>query len=868
MRGLEAKRSIYMSDAVVLAPLAVLEAMAKAAQKMPRAKAAMELIYRLPGEGSSGRPEHEQARWRVATWQRGWSKELIKGLEAFYAHSKHSPSSTAQSTWESMTLPALLTSNLRARTSAIRADGIKVAGSLFFERLVSHGRVRAKYAQIEGGMTLAGALLRSTEALMPTFDRLSYAASPAAKAIGRYREQTYGPLVDPEDAADTGKVARGADIFALDLREARIAGDVRIGVADDKVPKGPAWKTRIDGKIAFDQAKLDGKLRMEGVNFGWSQRLSEPTTSAAKYTKQIGKEVDVRKERLARGNEHQISARGLTTSDTVDLCGCRNLKGADFSNAAIGGDLLFFRDSAHPALPNPSNAAPENDMKDRSMLVLEDPALGLSGASIHLDGATIGGDLRLLFDPAPAQGPRIRAQRVTVSGLLSIMPSSEGRPVLLDAENHREVLEKIRTDRQAHREWAAERHGPNKMKVWDERMSVWKRDMPGVDLANANATLLDFPSAAWPRAGRLVISGFNYQRALPHGPLAPHRFEDDRSTYSKVKRRERFWISWAITFAVLAGAVLLAWLFLDPKASIFFGSYPMLALLFAAACAYIAVPRLTSPRSLNIVPMAIEWLELQPPEVNAYRTRLSLEYWPREFWQGLFRLLRIERLLLWFERLLPNKRPDLGNLFRSLEAYTIAADALRREGRWISANLVEQERFRVRNWQLLWRTHFLQKSSFKVADWLTEYGYNYARVAFLSALAIVLATMTTEKAYKCGAITPKDYTVIGVVAPAAQVEPPPKLECPGSPPKGQEDVDEVMFAIDTVLPVTGVAESADWEVNKDTSALGGWACEWARSIVSYNRLLAIFHVSGILLAGILLLGLSTRFGQWLSHYGD
>ncbi len=860
MRGLEAKRSLYMSDAVVLCPLAVLEALAKLAVLPASRDPQGDPDYHLPGQGSHSRSRNPSDKWGERTWGRGWQQEITRTLNTMTLRFPG---------WKRLTLHALLTSNLRARTSAIRGDGIKIEGSVFMERLCSHGRVRMKYAQIAGGLTLAGARLRSTEALMPTFDQLAYAPgdNKVAHNIAAYRRQTYNDLVDPEDAADSGKVARGADIYALDLRESRIAGDVRIGITEADVPDEAGWNTQIDGGVAFDQAHFDGALRLERVKFRWSLRLlklkdGEAIANKAAYRSFFKRARKALKSELWANRIHQLTARGLTTADSVSLCGSRSLKGADFSNATIGGELLFFRDSAHPDKKKEGNDATADVTKDRTRLKLEDPASGLSGASIRLEGTTIGGDLRLLFDPGPTQGPRIRAQRVTVSGLLSIMPPGEHVP--LDAKSHCEVLEKIRSDRQKHRAWAAERRrvwAEQKVleiqKVWDEKISVWKRDMPGIDFTNATATLLEFPSSAWPRAGRLIISGFSYQRALPHGPLAPHRLADDKNLNSKTKKREAFWTGCAIAFGVLGLVVVpLMGMYFDPKTPILFSSYLMLALLFAAASLYILVPRMTSPQSLNIAPMAIEWLQLQPLEVNAYRTRHSL---------GSLIWHPIGSVSGWV-------KPGLGNLFRSLEPYSIAADALRREGRWISANLVEQERFRVRNWQLSWRTHFLQKLSFKVADWMTEYGYNYARMLFATALVVILAGMTVEKAEDCGAIVPKVHKV-NLLPPLTAPSRPDRMFCPtlrdGAKKVAEEsNLDVMLFAVDTVVPIADLGEVADWEVSKEITALGPWSPDLIRKHVTYARLLGICHVLGLVLAGILLLGLSTRFGHWLSRYAD
>lgn len=853
MRGLEAKRSLYMSDAVVLCPLAVLEALAKGATSSQQSPSESD-IYELPGTYQSGldpngkaekRSRQHIADWRDATWRRAWAFECLSATAGF---------GSGRNRWKSSTLHALLTSNLRARTSAIRGDGIKIEGSVFMERLCSHGRLRMKYAQIAGGLTLAGSRLRSTEALMPTFDRLAYAhaTNTVAHDIAAYREKTYKDLVDPEDQ-NSGKLARGADIFALDLRESHIAGDVRIGVNEDDVADAAGWNTQIDGVVAFDQAHFDGALRLERVQFGWSLRLLKlaPGATIASERHYRAFETEARKTlegELKANRKHQISARGLTAADTVALCGSRGLKGADFSNAELGGDLLFWAKWAHPHEDENDGSSP----KVRTKLTLEAPATNLGGAAIDLSGTTIAGDLFLIFDPAPGQGPWLQAERVTVGGLLSLMPPpSRDRVVFVDAERHRRLVNQARTDRQEHRRWAA--LGPLE---WAREMSTWKREKPGIDLAHASATLLEFPSGAWPLAGRLLISGFTYQRALPQGPLGPHRLADQTTLSSKAKERDWFWVGAAILLFFLGSAMIGLAARIGEQPDLSLKSFAGLSALFFAAMLYVLLPRFARPNSVHIIPMAIEWLELQPPERNSYRTLLSLGSWFRYHF-GSYRGEVV---------------PELGNLFRSLEPYTIAADALRREGRWISANLVEQERFRIRNWQLSWRTHFLQKSSFKIADGMTEYGYNYARMLFGTALVVILAAMTVEKAEDCGAIVPKVQKV-NLLPPLAARPDPDSMLCPNVKDKAQSvaeepNLDVMLFAADTVLPIADLGEVADWEVSRQMTALGPWAPDELRKHVTYARLLGIFHVLGLLLAGVLLLGLSTRFGQWLSRYGD
>lgn len=852
MRGLEAKRSIYMSDAVVLCPLAVLEAMAKGMENRPIVAPA-DKIYDLPGTGKHKR-SRDMRRWRKATWARGWSTEQEAAFESF---------SLQNAKWKSSTLHALLTSNLRARTNAIRADGIKIAGSMFMERLSCHGRMRMKYAQIEGGVTLAGARLRSTEALMETFDKLAY-GSAEARQIHDYRQNTYNPLVDPEDRG-SGKPARGADIFALDMRETRIKGDVRIGITDAKVPEEAGWSTTIDGSVAFDQAGFDGKLLVERVKFTWSVRLEREATSLADYQDALKAVEDARTEKLKENSEHQLSARGLRTADTINLCGSKDLKGADFSNATIGGDLLFWADWEHPQTQGPPVSFPSSFC---DALRLQQPAQGLDGAVINLAGAQIAGDLRLLFDPKERPqagstaeiwlGPSIKAERVAVKGVLSIMPPETD--VLVDAASYCAVVDRAQSDKLEQRTWAAKGK-----EEWQAEIEKRGRSLPVIDLSNAAATLLEFPPAAWPRTGQLMISGFSYQRAQPQGPLGPHPSGDDLMVPNHIKKRAKFWrsiayILIAVFLIAMANIMLVFFNIIGGSLDHVTDSYFSLLGLFLLTAIYILIPLGKRPYSMHVVPMAMTWLDLQPAERNPYRTKYLLMSW-------------IKSLIKWcISWCFGPGKPEYGNIFQSLEPYSIAADALRREGRWVSANLVEQERSRVRNGQLSWRIHLLQKFAFTLSDWATEYGYNYARLLFCTALAIILTATTVEKAEDCGAIVPKVQKV-NLLPPLAARPDPDSMLCPMVKDKAQTvaeepNLDVMLFAADTVLPIADLGEVADWEVSRQMTALGPWAPDEMRKHVTYARLLGLFHVLGLLLAGVLLLGLSTRFGQWLSRYAD
>ena len=851
MRGLVALRSIYLSDAVLLSPLGVLEALAYKATKGSDANS--DEIYKLPGLDANDETQNRQRDVNEETWKRGWKAELIKFCRTFATPANVSTQTEVN---ERTAFNALMVTHLRARTSALRADGMQVGGSIYMERSVFHGRVRLKYVQVKGGLTLAGAKLRSTEAMIGIFDSHAYddvSNAPEIATLCAYRKKTYEKLVEPQDR-QTGRVARGADIFALDLRESRFEGDVRIGIYESSRTHHDSWDTQIDGVVTCDQAVFDGKLRMERVKFRWTVRVPElskevlPTERP--YAHAYTEEEDRLKLAWKEGKAYQLSARGLTTADSVSLTGVKRLKGADFSNATIGGDLLFWADWEHPD----AQGKPERDR-----IKLKEPASDLGGATINIAGATLDGDVRLLFEPAAKtepeanNGPSIQAERVTIKGLLSIMPP--GSLLSISAGTYQTIVDDAADDRTEIRQWA----GEGQVK-WRDKMDARAKQLPMINLSNAQATLFESPPAAWPKSGQLLVSGFVYQRAMPIGPLGPPPTGKDGETPRHFKTRSQEW--WAITVVLLvaAGAVW-GW---RPQLQFDQGAtWPAVDLLFwllVVAAIYILIPFI-GPRSSRTVPMAHAWLGLQLPERNPYRTRYSLRAWAMTAVANLFKV-----------GLSGPKTEGLGNIFFSLEPYTTAADALRREGRWISANLVEQERFRVRNWQLSGRLHLLQKIAFKVAQLVTGYGYNYARLAFLTSLCIVVTAMVAEHANYNGAISAK----ITKVNPVPDVKSMSAFTQPSDGAEYAEDCgkkhqiiktngfDAALFAIDTVLPLIELAEVSEWEVAKQCRPppLG------RDSIVTYARLFGVLHALGIILIGILLLGLSTRFGSWLGRYGD
>lgn len=846
MRGLTTKRSIYLNEARVFSPLAVLERLFQNAARISPALAID------PGGSKSSHYVTEVAKLRS------------KNATIF---ERKAPAGEAV---KQCALALFLCDNLRVRTSAVRADGIRVGGSIFAKDMECRGRLRMKYAHVAGGLSMQGSRFGSAEVQRRTFDAWTVDAENR-KANDHYnlRLDTYNTLVKKDDLA-FDRLALGSDDYALDLSESEFGGSVRLGLFKRDMERDEGRHTSIDGTVAIKRARIGGELVFGRTSFVWTMRV--PLTGANSNESYENREIDAKKERDAkanRGHLHAVRAQGITTGDDVSFLDSTGLIGADFRNATIGGNLSFFDE----LLPTDSDA----------FLAVTHASGGLRGR-ISIEGARIAGDCKLIFDPK--EGPTIDAEKATIqrslqiasppvlieasTALAKVEPSLAGQAVIpFSARDFIEATKISNDDWEDARNEAA--RTPAEWKKYESR----RRTLPKIDLGNARSTLIQHPFSAWPRAGRLQISGFRYERALAYGPLGPHPFS--RQPLSEIRIRNR---DLAITGFMFFAAVccLYAGMYYERFSHFYLGRTEIMLMgILIASWTFVRFISWTRPNYDNTKPMAIEYLKRQKIVKNAYRTRLSLS--------RIFHYFIMHEILGQYDVKLR------GHIYNSLEPYQIAANALREEGRWTSANIVEQTRQDERISHLSWRNNPFHKALFHAIGMINDFGFSISRPIFIMLLTICLGSMLAYNANAYGAIQPKIFRVDGQVSSLPGLVGVPDLDKwddrmlvrrmmstalviehvqvslmmrPLPAPNPSRGFSPLLFAVDKVVPVLDLGQDQDWEVDKAMP----FTDFWPLSVLSYSFVFAILKTIGLTIVTLLFIALSTRVGSIFGRYKE
>lgn len=812
MRGLKAKRSLFLDDATILSPLAILEAMlAEALRPVKRGK-----NDTAPPPGFSCSASQRDA---PNIEQSPWSSRFTDFAKVPGKLEKEWPEK-----WNEASLHVLLIDSLRLRTSALRADGLHIGGSVFAKGLQAHGRLRLKYGRIEGGLTLTGAVLRSAEALRRPFDENTESRKSAVKALQKYRKFGYDRLVPPDISTVDG-IGPGADDYALDLREAWLGGALRVGARTVELEK-LFPPTSIDGVVNIDQVCVGGKIIFDNVKFTWTHRVKLSNSPNETFEIRYNRSKQEFIADINEGRKCAFEARSLKASDSLNFLSCRGLQGVNLSNANIEGDLLFF-----------DKLDPERPTADGQALTVIGMAHGLSGR-VKLQGAKVAGDCRLLFDDT--EGPFIEAERVEVDGALSIAPHNHQR--MQNGASWKAYVARI--DAGSSERTTLRTKASISATAWDEALND-RKEFPLIDLANARASFLDHPFAAWPRAGRLLITGFRYTRALEWGPLAPHT--GGRQEPLPLRWREHRKKAARFTYTLIAVIVMLL------AIVAFGGSWGkvetlILVVVLAAAVVYRLVGRYVTPATDINRPMAIAWLDLQPMARNAYRTKRRVSSYLRAGPAVILHKLT--------GRWPPDPSLQRGNTLHSLEPYLTAATALRAEGRWISANLVELRRLSVRTEQLSWRGQLLQKLLFNLISGLTNYGFSLTRPVFAVVILVALGAMVARHADESNCVSKKEYSVEGIGNSSKSSN----MAC-----KNNKAIDKgfrpLRYAVDNIVPVLNLNEGGEWEIEKT-------AKPFDHMDLTYEDIFGILHILGLMFVTFLLLGLSTRFGLVFNRYND
>ncbi len=804
MRGLKTQRSIFMNEAHLVSPLGVLEAIL-----LEQAQDIGTLQNRPVGQTHPVRPNKPGYR------------ELCQVLsDRAQGHKFRTFIGGGHQLWQRSCLDTLLRDGMKVRTSALRADGVTVSGSIFARNIYCVGRFRTKYSRISGSLSLEGASLSSAESQRDNFDRCRNEDDPKLKKIWEYRLENYYAIVNSEDIRND-EVAIGSDDFALDLRESHIGGALRIGTSPEKRVGASGGSTHVDGIINLSGTAVEGEIFFNLTEFKWTCRLREQIyESHGKSYLDARKKCDEdRDERVANGEIYAVKALGVKVGGGVYFLGCRGINGLDFENSSIEGDFALFDQIWR---------------KENETIQVKDYAIGLAGR-ISLIGAQISGDCKLIFNPR--RGPRIKAQRLEVAGALMIIPPTvaDGTFTLREAD-YTNQKESARRERLVWRKAAAE--GPEAYLKFE----MDKRSRPIIDLRNARANLLHHPPPAWPRVGGLRLMGLRYERTLEYGPLCPHPFPAAESDPP-----------FSLRFIMLVLAVCdcpMAWaLFAVNGLSNRLGFWNIfaLALILNVLIVYKTIIQYMKPSVGTNKPMAIQWLELQDVKRNAYKTGQSL----KSYWLQFLSFLSMRS----------KKYPVLGNTYHSLDPYAVAAKALREEGRWVSANIVEHQRIVVRDWQLSWRRSFFQKVFSNLLNITSQYGFDLNRPFIVVGLLIIVAAMTAHSANHDDAILSKTYCV-AVAQPQAGTRS-VAVHCDDQSATVNADFTPILYALEQVVPGLGLGQDGNWELDRTKSPFVS-----PYSVLTYERLFAIFHMLGLSMTGLLLIALSTRLGLSINSYKE
>lgn len=314
-----------------------------------------------------------------------------------------------------------------------------------------------------------------------------------------------------------------------------------------------------------------------------------------------------------------------------------------------------------------------------------------------------------------------------------------------------------------------------------------------INLESAQAKVFCHPFTAWPEMGGLNLSGFTYARTDPDGPLDPPKPQDAATS--------RTAIIYALTYALILGSICI---FLTPFVDLLGPLNTILILLLLGYSAIIWIARSRPPVLRSSEPMAITYLKLQAAAVNRFR----ITPYP----------------------------------YRPLDPFVQAAMALRAEGRYISANLVEEERLRQRADMLSWRHHTLSKAGLRVADLVSCFGFRISRTILLFLSVVIIASSLSFFAMSEGLLEPvqpcvgrQDCTAAAVDLGSAQAL----------------NASALSYSIEHLLPLVSLGEGDRWvAASPGHRAASGGASGWVQDLYASASVLAVWWPSILRILGL------------------
>jgi hypothetical protein len=669
----------------------------------------------------------------------------------------------------------LLAESTRARSSALRADGLTVMGGVFARGLRADGRVRLKYARINGGLHLEACRLRSQMASDSVLTALHQLDTDERSDAFLRMARVSGERAHGREKGDDGD-------FALDVRDIRIESSLHMGLFNFGPGSSRERHAEVMGRLLADAATVIGDVDLTGVRFrpGFAD-LSPRDRMVDKPSLSL-------KRAVIHGDLNLQNARGVRSlyGEALRLSGSLRL-------GAVTG-------------------AEHECVEKRCQIV----------GRINLHAARIGGDAALLF--ALKAGITLKLTDLVVDGVLSILPAlvpdSDGRDLERSSSQQQRVSDDLKHDpttsirmSTAHyrlierdvlldrrQDEAEERRGYGRRAARDD---IQARS-PEIDLSGARAKVFQHPPSAWPLHGQLRLQAFTYDRVRRTGPLGPLWPDPPRSPGALSGLMA--WLWGLALFA--AGGLLLCSLLVDRLPAVFQLLQPLAAygrsnILLAGSLVLGGVglallARTVTPTLREARPMALTWLDLQARKPNRFQR---------------------------------------GGLYDLTAPYLQAARALRRHGRLLSADWVEEERLRRRAQTLDWRHHAPIWLFMLLVDWFSGFGFKLGRTAFFFlALAIAAAAM-----FQWG-------DTLSLMQPVA-----------GSLPHGRPEFLSLAYAADLLIPFLDLGVAKAWRI--DVSSLPSDA-HLARLI----RLAPIvLQIVGAVLTTIVAVAVGSRIETYISR---
>jgi hypothetical protein len=885
VKGAEIKRSMFLDDAILRAPLAFLE------------RIGADVVESLGDAAADSLPLVVLTSWRA---ERRIANELHRGAESGIRRDFETLKSflMAKAVGDKVAARQRLFSRLlmespRARSTCLRGDGLSVTGSVFARGLRSSGRVRCNYVRIGGTVHFDGARMRSAHDIAQGIEEVirilkEEDAEPAAhKSWPGYRifadqqlEYRRKDLQNPEApepvdaeavpvAAEPGRMPRRTmkreraadENFALQMRGAEIIGNLNLR-PDTRAVGKHEWDRQLGDRVTevlgspcrclkyntHTCTRTDGECECE-----WKE-TNNGSPSRPKLGKQEPFECECpallklwqeRRERWAHIRNAYVN--GQLVLDGANIHGNVDLRGilANLHNAIdLDRDAEYDKANAF-LLIEQANIRGSIDLNETVGIrgvegqhvqigarlrfarhsvrkaKFNDQAL-LLGGKFQLSDARIGGDAIFLFDKN--EGPSLLLSRAQIKGRLVILPAKA-----LKNRNGGAV--------------------PLKRRKLEDALPEEIRDsIPEIDLRSVHAAEFGHMESAWPRREYLWIEGLVYEQISGHGPLAPRSNEKngnekdglnsptdpdaDGATEKKPTLSDQpVWLLLAAAvFAMLIASFIsyrLGWLHrLDElvgwqNALLFF-------LCFAFWGFAWAIAHHSEPKKADSGPRAIYWLGLQRSSRSVYQLR---------------------------------------GLTIPLQPYVQAGKVLRSAGLILSANLLEVDRLTRRNEQLSWRNNWPAKILLRAAYWSTKYGFDPLRTIVIAIVIGSAAACIFHTADRGGYIRPVDAELLAV----AQKNGPMLLEfacdaepagCAARPDPDYPSFSSLLFAFDVMTPGLDVGQERYWR-SSPTSPISP-----AQPSLLFELAAPIVKIIGWLLTTAIAISLLTRVEAMIARHEE